>query len=190
MSRKILPEIIAHEVINPNIAYQPNSPQKSYLEKNNLFTDTENNIIRPQLAKPEWNPDFSERINVEDDSINLALETLSLSRYDYNLMDINQLRNLRRIDSSNSTIYALNILIYYKKNSKLTLPQISPIKHKWIYSDEKKVEEKKFEEKKIEEKASIYDFNSYKDESNCLSDRIGIKNCLKSTKLVPRLDID
>lgn len=78
----------------------------------------------------DWTPDFSERINIEVESIGLALSILGMSKSEYNSMTINQLKELRRIDYDNNNIYAVNILIYYKQNSKkLSFPQINPIIH-------------------------------------------------------------
>jgi len=83
--------------------------------------------------KPDWTPDFSEHIDIEADSIGLALSTLNLSKAEYNAMSIDQLKNLRRIDFQAGNIYAINILIHYKQNSKnLSFPQITPIFHNHI----------------------------------------------------------
>jgi hypothetical protein len=58
----------------------------------------------------------------------LALSVLGMSKSEYNGMTVNQLKGLRRIDCDNNNIYAVNILIYYKQNSKnLSFPQINPI---------------------------------------------------------------
>lgn len=76
-------------------------------------------FANPGLANPkfsDFNPDFSEKINVESDSINLALSVLEMSKNEYNSMNIDELKTMRRIDASCTQIYALNILIHYKKN--------------------------------------------------------------------------
>lgn len=99
------------------------------------FNPSFNPSIKPEL-NPRFNPlsnnedlffsDFSEKINIELNSIELALRTLNISKYEYNQMDINQLKSFRRIDCSSSDIFAINILIYYKQNSKnLLLPKLN-----------------------------------------------------------------
>jgi hypothetical protein len=82
-----------------------------------------------KISKPDWTPDFSEKIDVIGDTINLALYTLGMSRSEYNSSDISNLKSQRRIDCSSEKIWALNILIYYKKNTNVNLPDLSPIKH-------------------------------------------------------------
>lgn len=87
------------------------------------------------LIFPDWTPDFSERINIERESVGLALDILGITRAEYNSMNINELKELRRIDCDTKMIYATNILIYYKQNSTYnstynsSLPEISLIQH-------------------------------------------------------------
>lgn len=115
-------------LFEPDTGFHPNNPFKQ---------------TNPTFG-PDWTPDFSERINIEAESIGLALSILGMSKSEYNGMTINQLKGLRRIDYDNNNIYAVNILIYYKQNSKnLSFPQInpiihSPIKHKFNQSGDKK----------------------------------------------------
>lgn len=79
---------------------------------------------------PDWTPDFGEHIDIEADSIGLALSILRMSKSEYNTMSVKQLKGMRRIDCDNNNIYAVNILIYYKQNSRnLSLPQINHIPH-------------------------------------------------------------
>lgn len=97
--------------------YPPTNPKKSMKQSNHIF-------------KPDWNPDFDEYIDIEANSISLALSVLGVSKSEYNTMDINQLKSLKRIDTFGSNNDAINILIYYKQNSKnLSFPQINPIIH-------------------------------------------------------------
>lgn len=82
---------------------------------------------------PDWTPDFGEHIDIEAESIGLALSILGMSKSEYNTMSVNQLKDMRRIDCDNNNIYAVNILIYYKQNSRnLLFPQINPIVHSHI----------------------------------------------------------
>lgn len=77
---------------------------------------------------PDWTPDFSQHINIEAESIQLALHTLGISKAEYNSMSIQDL-NQKKIHTTDNSNCALNILIYYKQNSKSFLPQFNPIKH-------------------------------------------------------------
>ena len=88
-----------------------------------------NNSNIPGPGKPDFTPDFSERFDIENDSICLALHTLGLSRSEYNSMSVDELKSQRRIDCGIAEIYAWNILAHYKKNSKLFLPELSPTRH-------------------------------------------------------------
>ena len=100
---------------NPNFGLYPSNEPKNKLNS---------------LLGPDWTPNFTERIDIEADSIGLALSTLNLSKAEYNSMSINQLKDLRRIDYHASNNYAINILIYYKQNSKnLSIPKINPFQH-------------------------------------------------------------
>lgn len=79
---------------------------------------------------PDWTPDFSEHINIESNSVGLALDILNMSMGEYNSLDIQKLKLIRKYNSSKSSTYALNILVYYKQNSKTFFPQPTPIQHK------------------------------------------------------------
>ena len=91
------------------------------------------------LLGPDWTPNFTERIDIEANSIGLALSTLNLSKAEYNAMDINQLKDMRRIDCHVSDIYAYNILIHYKQNSRnLSIKEHNSFQHKFnLYGEEK-----------------------------------------------------
>lgn len=78
---------------------------------------------------PDWTPDFSYRIDIEADSIQLALNTLGMTKAEYNSISILDLKTQKRIDTLSNSICALNILIYYKQNSKSFLSQFSPIQY-------------------------------------------------------------
>lgn len=97
------------------------------------FTSTEHNkkLFQPktQIEKVDWTPEFSEKFDVIGDSINLALHVLEMSRAEYNASNISSLKSQRRLDCSCEHIWALNILIHYKKNTVERLPDLSPIKH-------------------------------------------------------------
>ncbi len=98
------------------------------------FEQNPNPNLKPNLninvIESDWTPDFSEHIDIESCSIGLALGTLNMSRGEYNSMSVQELKASRRIDCNGGLINALNILIYYKQNSKSFLPQLSPIKNK------------------------------------------------------------
>lgn len=96
------------------------------------------NKLNPLLG-PDWTPDFTERIDIEANSIGLALSTLNLSKAEYNAMDIYQLKDMRRIDCHVSDIYAYNILIHYKQNSRnLSIKGHNSFQHKFnLYGEEK-----------------------------------------------------
>ena len=79
----------------------------------------------PGHGKPDFTPDFSERFDVENDSVCLALHTLGLSRSEYNSMRLDELKAQRRIDCGTAEIWAWNILAHYKKNSRLFLPDFN-----------------------------------------------------------------
>lgn len=84
---------------------------------------------KPDFDGPDWTPDFSYRIDIEADSIQLALNTLGMTKAEYNSISIQDLKTQKRIDTMSNSIFALNILIYYKQNSKSFLSQFSPIQH-------------------------------------------------------------
>lgn len=89
------------------------------------FMDINTNNLSTKLSK---NLNFSEQINIEENSIKLALNTLNMSKFKYYEMTINELKEYRHIDCNSMDIYAINILIYYKQNSKnLLFPEITSI---------------------------------------------------------------
>jgi len=59
--------------------------------------------------------DIHEQINIEEESINLALGTIKLTKNEFNNMSIDELKSHKKIDTDHLYIYALNILIYYKQ---------------------------------------------------------------------------
>lgn len=97
--------------------FKPNSPNKFLFQP------------KLEIEKPDWTPDFSESFDIVGDSINLALHTLGMGKNEYNSSNVSSLKSQRRIDCSREQIWALNILIYYKKNTNSNLPDLSPIKH-------------------------------------------------------------
>ncbi len=68
----------------------------------------------PDFNGPDWTPDFSFKIDIEGESIQLALNTLGMTRAEYNSMSIQDLNSQKRIDCAGNSSCALNILIYYK----------------------------------------------------------------------------
>jgi hypothetical protein len=115
-------------------------PELRVPNKNNNFfepsftpNNPNTNLFKPKigLEKPDWTPNFSEKLDVVGDSINLALYTLGMSIGEYNVLDISELKTQRRIDCSCEKIFALNILIHYKKNTNTNgrFPDLNPIKH-------------------------------------------------------------
>jgi hypothetical protein len=113
------PNIIDHN--RNNDLFEP------FFSNKNDFTKSSLNL---NLMEPDWTPNFSENIDIEQNSVNLALNILNMSKSSYNSMTIQELKSKRIIDCSSTTINALNILIYYKQNSKSFLPKISPIQQK------------------------------------------------------------
>lgn len=89
----------------------------------------------PGPGKPDFVPDFSEKLDVGHDSVCLALHTLGLSRPEFNSYTVEELKSQRKINCSCAEIWALNILIYYKKNSKISLPNLSPSPSKNILNN-------------------------------------------------------
>lgn len=115
-----------------------NELNAQYLNNANNFPDIHNSPDIPDTYNlhdfpdfPDYVPNFSEKIDIESDSVNLALSTLNMTKAEYNGMSINDLKNLKRSNFINSNAsYSINILIYYKQNSKNSLfPNISPIQH-------------------------------------------------------------
>lgn len=62
---------------------------KSYNQLNNLHT-----------YKLDWTHDFSEKNDVVEDSIKLALYTLAMSKSEFNSFDISSLKNQKKFDFS------------------------------------------------------------------------------------------
>jgi len=79
--------------------------------------------------KSDFAVDFTEKFDIENDSVCLALNTLGMSRTEYNSSSIDELKSKRRIDCNNVEIWSINILIYYKKSSRLFLPELNPNKN-------------------------------------------------------------
>lgn len=115
-----------------------NNRQKALFECHIPNVNNLTNVTPRFNSKTKTNPTFnhdcksdtSEHIDIEEDSIGLALSILCMSKSEYNRISINQLKELRKIDCNNRDIYAINILIYYKQNSKnLLFPETNPIQH-------------------------------------------------------------
>ena len=87
-------------------------------------------ISHTNLTKSNLTHDLSESINIESISIELALDILQISKSEYSFIDIQELKSRKNINWSKISLNALNILIYYKQNSKSFLPQIIPTKSK------------------------------------------------------------
>jgi hypothetical protein len=121
---------VSKPVILPSVGFkspgfiEPEFKPPEYIEFKPLYLD-KNNL---KMSKPDWTPDFSEKFDVIGDSINLALYTLNMSWSEYNSCDVSSLKSQRRIDYSSEKIWAFNILICYKKNTSINLPNLSPIK--------------------------------------------------------------
>lgn len=101
--------------------------KSEYLEPFFVNTDTKPKKhfqMYDDQFKPDWIPDFSEKIDIVSDSINLALNTLNMSRAEYNSLTNQELKARRGINSMESSLWALNILIYYKKKSNSLLPEL------------------------------------------------------------------
>lgn len=117
---------------NNGVGKFPKIPN-GYEQETDIFQST------PVLSKPDFVPDFvpdfSERFDVENDSVCLALNTLGMSRPEYNSVSAEELKSQRKINCSSAEIWALNILIYYKKNSKISLPNLSPSPSKNILTN-------------------------------------------------------
>ena len=115
-----------------------NNRSNGLFEINSTSSSTSNST-----SNSSSNQDFSEQIDIEVESISLALRTLSISKLKYNEMNINELKELRRIYKNNN--YAINILIYYKQNStKYYFPQISLIYHNIIKQKKNLYENEKY----------------------------------------------
>lgn len=67
---------------------------------------------------PDWQPDFSEKFDIKNNSISLALYTLDMTMCEYNAHDIQSLKSIRKFDCNNGHLFALNILIYYKNQKR------------------------------------------------------------------------
>jgi hypothetical protein len=93
-----------------------NSNNFNYPDLTNVYPKKEKNIEKEFF--PDFEIDFSEKFDVVNDSINLALLNLNLSMNEYNSLDIESLKSMRRIDNHSLETYAINILIYYKKSKQ------------------------------------------------------------------------
>ena len=93
--------------------------QQNLLKTMNLPPLSNNQNTSIELLKLNWNSSFEHSINLEHESIELALETLNIPRIQYNSMTITDL-NGPQFYNSNSR--ALNILLYYKKRSASSVP--------------------------------------------------------------------
>jgi hypothetical protein len=95
----------------------------------------------PDFNRSDYFPEFSFKIDIEGESIQLALNILGMTRSEYNSMSIQELSSQKKIDCTCNSSCALNILIYYKQNTKSFLPQFSPIQHKHnrTFSNEHKI---------------------------------------------------
>lgn len=87
------------------------------------------NFNCPNFNGPDYFPDFSVKIDIVAESIQLALNTFGMTKAEYNSISIQDLNSQKKINCEGNSSCALNILIYYKQN-KSFLPQFSPIKHK------------------------------------------------------------
>jgi len=110
---------------------------KNFNNRNRDFEANYKPNFKPDFK--DFEPDFSEHINISSDSINLALNTLNLSKSEYNKLTIEELKSQRRIDTSYNCILALNILIYYKTNSHISMPTLSPINNNSPINPNKKI---------------------------------------------------
>ena len=111
---------------NPNPWEHPNPnfyPPDNFMPRFNIDT------------KPDWTPDFSERIDIETSSVNLALTVLNMSKREYNSMSIQDLKKQRKQNFEITSHDALNILIYYKQDTGNFLQKLNPIKNKIIPHD-------------------------------------------------------
>lgn len=73
---------------------------------------------KPNLFEgPDFTPDFSEKIDIRSDSINLALHTIGMGMSEYNSLNIQDLKLKKNI--SHSDTWAINILIHYKETVSL-----------------------------------------------------------------------
>ena len=72
--------------------------------------------------------DIIEKIDIESESIDLALNTLNMTYFDYNSLDVDELIMRKKICNVSTLTCALNILIHYKQK-KSFFPQTSPIKN-------------------------------------------------------------
>lgn len=124
----------------PLINYK-NRPKESLIHPTPILIYNKPSIDESNFNSSVCTQNFSDLINIEGDSIYLALKTLGMSKEEYNSMTIQELKYHKRINSS--LISAFNILIYYKQNSKSFLPQLNlssiHYKNNWINSNEPKI---------------------------------------------------
>lgn len=97
------------KITNDNKRYLVPSSSNFYPKKQNI-----NNNFNPF---PDWTPNFSNTIDIRNESIDLALGVLNMSKLEYNGMDIGQIKNLKCINSGYLESNAINILIYYKQQN-------------------------------------------------------------------------
>lgn len=102
--------------IEPALRTSPIIPLDPFVQPNFLGI--------PGPGKPDFIPDFSERFDVKNDSVCLALHTVGLTKAEYNSISVEQLKSQRTINCSGAENYAWNILIYYKKNSQISTPYL------------------------------------------------------------------
>ncbi len=93
-------------------------PDKSFLNNNKIYPRKEDNNISNEFFS-EFDPNFDEKINIIDNSINLALINLNMTMNEYSLLDIESLKSMKKIDSNSLETFAINILIYYKTQNKI-----------------------------------------------------------------------
>jgi hypothetical protein len=116
----------------PSPLVQPRNSNKSFINGPDFSS---HDFSSPDFSSPDFNgsdyfPDFSVKIDIEAESIQLSLNTLGMTRAEFNSMSIRDLWSKKRIDCDGNSSCALNILIYYKQNTKSFLPQFSPIQYK------------------------------------------------------------
>ena len=117
----------------PNELFEPHIPNLTprFESKQDIKLSPNDTIFNANLSQ-----DLPEHIDIKAESIKLALSILNITKSEYNVTNLNQLKKLKSIHNNNTYINALNILIYYKQNSEnsgnsrnLPLPEINPIQH-------------------------------------------------------------
>lgn len=97
----------------PNLPFDNNQNHNEYFNNHNIVRKTQNSNFK------DFTPNFNEIINIEKQSIGLALSVLQLSKNEYDRMSIEELKSFKKINIDYQISYAVNILSYYKQNSKL-----------------------------------------------------------------------